>query len=76
MSLADKLVDDAADWWRWASTWASGTGIGILAVWNMMPFNVRYLIPDWALVIVGVGLWGLVLAARIWKQPTKEPSDG
>lgn len=75
MSLGDKLVDDVSDIWRWASTWASGSGIAILTVWNMMPFNVRYLIPDWVLIPVGVFLWGIVLAARVWKQPAKVKPD-
>ena len=69
------LVDDARDWWKWASTWASGTGVGVLVVWNMMPPSIRYMLPDWVLVPVGIGLWSLCLAARIWKQPKKARTD-
>lgn len=70
--MTQKLIDGWQDWWRWASTWASGTGIGILTVWNMMPFSVRQVVPDWLMLLVGAVLWGGVLLARLWKQPKAE----
>jgi len=62
------LVDDVQNWWRWASTWASGTGFFILVAWNQMPISVQRQFPDWIEIPVGFGLWGLVMLARIWAQ--------
>lgn len=70
--MTEKLVEGWQDLWRMASTWASGTGIAILTIWNMMPSSVRNVVPDWLMLLIGGVLWGLVLLARIWKQPKLE----
>ena len=67
-----QLIDEAKHWWRMSSTWASGSAVGILSIWNMMPNDVHGRIPAWVTLPIGFGLWGVIMLARLWKQPKLE----
>jgi hypothetical protein len=64
-----KLIEEWRQAWRYTSVWASGAGIGVLTAWNMMPMAVRDQVPDWIEALVGGGIWGIVILARVVAQP-------
>jgi|LUMV01.1.fsa_nt_gb hypothetical protein len=64
-----KLIEEWRQAWRYTSVWASGAGIGVLTVWNMMPTAVRDRVPDLIEAVVGGALWALVVLTRVIAQP-------
>lgn len=78
-----KLIDDCRHWWRLWSLRLNALGlailgyvqfdpIGALAVWNMLPFEVRRVLPPNFLTIVGMVLFALSMLARLVRQPRLE----
>lgn len=79
-----KFIDDwCRKWWRLWSIRLNAIGlailgyvqfdpVGALGVWNMLPFEVRRVVPNNILAIVGVALFGLSMLARLVKQPKLE----
>lgn len=64
-----RLIEEWRQAWRYTSVWASGAGIGVLTVWNMMPTAVRDQVPDLIEAVVGGSLFALVFLARVTAQP-------
>lgn len=75
-----RLVDDARNVLRWWSTrfnivgaailsWVQFDPVHTLGVWNMMPPEVRRILPPSTLAIVGFVLLGLGMLSRLVKQP-------
>lgn len=64
-----RLIEEWRQAWRYTSVWASGAGIGVLTVWNMMPTAVRDQVPDLIEAVVGGALFALVFLARVTAQP-------
>lgn len=80
--IADFLVDNVRDFWRWWSlrfnalglvilSWVSFDPVGALYVWNLMPVHVRAFLPANFLTFVGLALFGLSMLARVVKQKPK-----
>lgn len=76
----DRLVPEAADWWRLASirfnaigaallAWVTFDPVSVLGVWNMMPANLRQIVPPDAFQVIALILFGLGMLARFVKQP-------
>lgn len=75
------LIDDwARKWWRLWSVrlnaiglallgWVQFDPVGVLAVWNMMPSDVRSVLPPNFITILGLTFFGLSMLARIVSQP-------
>lgn len=74
-----KLVDDVGDWWRWWSLRLAALGTAITSVlilwpdwalflWNAMPPEVRALLPQRYVPLIGVIIFGMSMLARIVKQ--------
>lgn len=79
----DYLVPDARLWWRWWSVRFNAIGLAILAwvqfdpvsalaVWNMMPAQVRNVVPEHALTGLAVFFFALAMLARVVRQPKLE----
>jgi hypothetical protein len=77
------FIENARHWWRLWSLRLNALGlailgyvqfdpIGALAVWNMLPFEVRRVLPPNFLTIVGMVLFGLSMLARLVRQPRLE----
>lgn len=75
-----QLIDDARQWWRLWSVrlnaiglailaWVQFDPVSVLAVWNMMPLDVRAALPPTTVRIVGLALVALAMIARLVKQP-------
>lgn len=78
--IKDHLVPGARLWWRWWSirfnaiglailAWVQFDPVSVLAVWNMMPAQVRNVMPEHALTILAVIFFGLAMLARVVRQP-------
>jgi hypothetical protein len=79
-----KLIEDwARKWWRLWSVRLNAIGLGILgwvqfdpvgaiAVWNMMPPDVRRVLPPNIVTLIGLALFGLSMLARVVAQPKLE----
>lgn len=79
-----KLIDNwCRNWWRFWSIRLNAIGltilgyvqfdpVGALGVWNMLPPEVRHVVPSNILAIVGMVLFGLSMLARIVHQPKLE----
>ena len=78
--LQNHLVPEARDWWRLASirlnaigaallAWVTFDPVSVLAVWNMMPANLRGVIPANAFQFIALILFGLGMLARFVRQP-------
>lgn len=81
------LVPEARQAWRWWSLrfnaiglailgWVQFDPVGALAVWNMMPANVRAALPPHLLTFVAFTFFALAMLARVVKQPSLEKTDG
>jgi hypothetical protein len=77
------LVPDARLWWRWWSqrfnaiglailAWVQFDPVSVLAVWNMMPVQLRGVLPEHALVGLALVFFALAMLARIVRQPKLE----
>jgi hypothetical protein len=84
-AIKDRLVGDAGRWWRWWSlrfnavgfailSWVQFDPVGALHVWNMMPPQVRAVLPQNFLMIVGLILIVLSMLSRVVKQPKAAPN--
>lgn len=82
--IANFLVDNWKQAWRWWSlrfnalglvilSWVSFDPVSVLAVWNLMPPHVRAFLPPNFLTFIGLALFGLSMLARMVKQ---KPKDG
>jgi hypothetical protein len=78
--IKDHLVPEARLWWRWWSmrfnaiglailAWVQFDPVGVLAVWNMMPPQVRAIIPGHALTGLAFIFFALAMLARLVRQP-------
>ena len=79
-----KLIDNwCRNWWRFWSTRLNALGlvilsyvqfdpVGALGVWNMLPGEVRRVVPHNILAIVGMILFALSMIARLVHQPKLE----
>lgn len=79
-----KLIEDwARKWWRLWSVrlnalglailgWVQFDPVGALAVWNMLPPDVRGVLPQNFVTIAGMTLFGLSMLARVVAQPKLE----
>lgn len=76
-----KLIEDwASKWWRLWSVrlnaiglailgWVQFDPVGAVAVWNMMPLDVRRVLPPNIVMLIGLALFGLSMIARLVQQP-------
>lgn len=82
-----KLIDEARQWWKlWSVrlngiglallTWLALDPVALLAVWNMMPADVRGRLPGSAAALIGAVLFGLSMIARLVRQPKLEKPNG
>lgn len=85
--IRDRLVDEARQAWRFWSIRFNAIGLAILgwvqfdpvsalAVWNMMPANVRAVLPPHLLTFIAFVFFALAMLARVVKQPGLEKHDG
>lgn len=85
MRILDKLVDDWRGAYKWASVQLSAFGLSIfgtlavfpsvaLDLWNMLPVQLREIVPAHAANIIAATLFGAVLLGRIfkWKNPAND----
>lgn len=81
-----RLIEGARIWWRLWSIRLNAIGLailgyvqfdptGALAVWNMLPYEVRRIAPPNILTIVGMALFGLSMLARLVHQPKLRRGD-
>lgn len=81
--LRARLVDECRDWWRWWSVrlnaiglaimgWLAFDPVSLLYVWNLLPRDVRNLLPDLPVTAIGAALFALALIARLVRQPKIE----
>ena len=74
------LIDNARDWWRFASIrlnaiglallgWFAFDPVGVLYVWQMLPPDVRAFLPPNFVLFAGMALFALSMIARLVKQP-------
>ena len=75
-----KLIENARAWWKLWSIRLNAIGlsilayvqidpVGALAVWNMMPGEVRRVLPSNIVTIVGLAFFVLSMIARLVVQP-------
>lgn len=80
--IRDRMVEDAANFWRWWSvrfnaagiailSWVSFDPVSALGVWNMMPPTVRAVLPAHFVTYAGLALFALGMLARVVKQKPK-----
>jgi len=85
--VRDHLVPGARQAWRWWSmrlnalglailAWVQFDPVSVLAVWNMMPGQVREVVPIHALTGLAFIFFALAMLARVVKQPKLEQSNG
>lgn len=76
------LIDDWKDCYRWWSVWASSVGAVLMAIfsiwpdsilllWNMMPDQVRALLPNQLATVLAVFIFAMTVVSRLLKQPEK-----
>ena len=74
------LIQNARQWWKLWSIQLNAVGLALLAwlqfdpasvlmVWNMMPYEVRSLIPPRILLPLSMGFFALSMLSRIVSQP-------
>ena len=75
-----KLITDARrKWWRLWSNRLNGAGLAIMSVfmgwaelplmlWNMMPVEVRRVVPDHIAFVIPAVFFGAAILARMIKQ--------
>lgn len=82
-----KFIQDARNWWRLWSIRLNAIGLSILAyvqidpvgalsVWNMMPGEVRHVLPANIVTLIGLALFGLSMVARLVVQPNLDRANG
>lgn len=75
-----KLISNARHWWRMWSiqfnmiglailSWIQIDPTGVLMVWNMMPREVRDLIPARYLIPISMVFFALSMLSRVVSQP-------
>lgn len=85
--IKNHLVPGARQAWRWWSmrlnalgiailAWVQFDPVGALAVWNMMPVQVRGAVPEHFLTALALFFFALAMLARVVKQPKLEKTDG
>jgi len=52
--------------------WVQIDPVSVLAVWNMMPYDVRHALPSNTISIIGMIVFGLSMLARVVRQPKLE----
>ncbi len=85
--LKSRVVDDWRDWWKLWSVrlnalglaimgWVAFDPVPILYVWNLLPREVRVLLPAAPLAVIGATLFALSMSAKLVKQRKLEkPRD-
>lgn len=79
----EHLVPGARQAWRWWSlrlnaigiailAWVQFDPVSVLAVWNMMPVQVRTIIPGHTLAGLALIFFVLAMMARMVRQPKLE----
>lgn len=82
-----KFIQDARNWWRLWSIRLNAIGLSILAyvqidpvgalgVWNMMPGEVRHVLPANIVTLIGLAFFGLSMVARLVVQPKLDRANG
>lgn len=82
-----KLIEGARQWWRlWSIRlnaiglallgWVQFDPVSALSVWNMLPGEVRAVLPRDVVALVGGLFFVLSMLARLVHQPTLRPSTG
>ena len=82
-----KFIHDARHWWRFWSmrfnalglailSWVQFDPVSVLGVWNMMPGEVRAVLPVATVRIIGMVLVALGLLARVVVQPNLGKANG
>jgi len=75
-----RLVPEAREWWMLYSTrfnaigaallaWVTFDPVSVLGVWNMMPANLRQIVPPDVFQIIALILFALGMLGRFVKQP-------
>lgn len=81
--LKARLIPEARAWWRFWSmrlnaiglailAWVQFDPVSVLAVWNMMPAQVRNVVPEHALTGLALVFFALAMLARLVRQPKLE----
>lgn len=82
-----KFIQDARQWWRLWSIRLNAIGlsilayvqidpVGALAVWNMMPGEVRHVLPANIVTLIGLAFFALSMIARLVVQPKLGKANG
>ena len=82
-----KFIQDARQWWRFWSIRLNAIGlsilayvqidpVGALAVWNMMPGEVRHVLPANIVTLIGLAFFALSMIARLVVQPKLGKANG
>lgn len=85
--IRDHLVPEARQAWRFWSmrlnaiglailAWVQFDPVSVLAVWNMMPAQVRGVLPEHAAIGLALIIFALAMLARLVKQPSLDKSNG
>lgn len=83
----DHLVPEAREFWRFWSmrfnalglavlAWVQFDPVGVLAVWQMMPAQVRDVLPEHFMTGLAFVFFALAMLARVVKQPALEKANG
>ncbi|UXO93946.1 hypothetical protein Pan3_24 [Pseudanabaena phage Pan3] len=84
--LKTRLIPDWRKAWRLWSVrlnalglailgWVTIDPVGVLYVWNLMPPQVRAMLPENFLTFAGLALFALSMLARIVRQPKLEQTN-
>lgn len=84
--IGARLIDECRDWWKlWSvrlnalglalMAWIAFDPVPILYVWNLLPREIRVLLPSELLAVIGALLFALSLVARLVKQPRLEKKN-
>jgi hypothetical protein len=84
--IREHLVPEACEWWKlWSLrlnaiglaiiAWVQFDPVSVLSVWNMMPANVRHVLPVEIVTAIGLALFVLSMIARLVKQPKLEKNN-
>lgn len=82
-----QFIENARHWWRlWSIrlnaiglsllAWVQIDPVSALAVWNMMPHDVRAVLPQNIVTIVGLAFFALSMIARLVVQPKLVKAGG
>lgn len=81
-----KFVSDWKECYKWWSVWASSAGAVLMAIlsiwpdsilllWNMMPNDVRKLLPNQLATALAVFIFAMTVLSRVLDQPGSKEND-